>query len=325
MQRRSALGAIGAIAFGMSCATTVLAQEYPDRPITLILPWSAGGGSDAVARIVATGLERELGQPVNVVNRTGGNGVVGHQAIASARPDGYTIGLITAEINMMHRLGLTNLTYEAYRPLALINTDPAGIHVSADSDLASAGDLIEAIKGGETLRFSGSGQGSIWHLAMAGLLVRADLDPTAAVWVPSQGAAPAMQELASGGVEVVLSSIPEADAMVSAERAKTIAIMADQPDPKHPEIGTLAGQTGIDWTVASSWRGIVAPAGTPDDVAQRLEAALKVVYDSAEYQDFMDQRGFGLLWADAAGFGEWLADKENQFGEVMAAAEMTAQ
>lgn len=323
MQRRVVMAAIGAGLFG--CAMPAMAQDYPSRPISFIVPWSAGGGSDAVARVIAGGLERELGQPVNVVNRTGGNGVVGHQAIASARADGYTIGLITAEINMMHHQGLTKLTYEAYRPLALMNTDPAGIHVAADSPFASAADVLAAVKGGDTVRFSGSGQGSVWHLAMAGLLVRADIDPADAVWVPSQGAAPAMQELASGGVEVVLSSVPEAEAMVAAGRAKTISVMADEPDPKHPDIGTLADQTGIDWTVASSWRGIVAPAETPDDVAERLEAALKTVYDSQEYKDFMNARGFGLIWADADGLNQWLQDKEVQFAEVMTAAGMVAQ
>jgi len=323
MQRRVVMAAIGAGLVGF--AMPVMAQDYPSRPITFIVPWSAGGGSDAVARVIAGGLERELGQPVNVVNRTGGNGVVGHQAIASARPDGYTVGLITAEINMMHHQGLTKLTHEAYRPLALMNTDPAGIHVGADSAFASAADVLAAVKGGETVRFSGSGQGSVWHLAMAGLLVRADIDPADAVWVPSQGAAPAMQELASGGVEVVLSSVPEAEAMVAAGRAKTISVMANEPDPKHPDIGTLADQTGIDWTVASSWRGIVAPAEIPDEVAERLEAALQTVYDSQDYKDFMNARGFGLLWADADGLHQWLQDKEVQFAEVMTAAGMVAQ
>jgi tripartite-type tricarboxylate transporter receptor subunit TctC len=315
----------------MACATMLTmagmaaAQDFPTRPISLMLPWSAGGGTDAVARILASGLEKELGTPVNVINRTGGNGVVGHQSIAMSRPDGYTIGLITAEINMMHQQGLTDLTHEAYRPLALVNTDPAGIHVSKDSRFGSAEDILAALRNGETVRFSGSGQGSVWHLAVAGMLVRAGIDPAAAIWVPSQGSAPAMQELASGGVDVVVSSVPEAEAMVAAGQAKTISLMADARDPNYPDLATLKEQTGVDWTVASSWRGIVAPAGTPDEVAATLEAALKTVYDSAEYRDFMNARKFGLIWADAEGLDTWLSDKEVQFGEVMAAAGMTAE
>src|SRR5438874_3725932 len=87
---------------------------YPERPITLIVPWGAGGGTDATARIIGSLLEKELGQPVNVVNRTGGSGVVGHQAIASSPADGYTIGMITVEIGMMHWVGLTNLSANDY-------------------------------------------------------------------------------------------------------------------------------------------------------------------------------------------------------------------
>src|SRR5439155_19486411 len=99
---------------------------WPDRPITLIVPWGAGGGTDATARIIGTLLEKELGQPVNVVNRTGGSGVVGHQAIATAAPDGYTIGLITVEISMMHWVGLTDLNGASYTPIGLVILAPAG-------------------------------------------------------------------------------------------------------------------------------------------------------------------------------------------------------
>lgn len=325
MKRRSFIAAAVACAALMSMPGVAVAQDYPARPISLIVPWSAGGGSDAVARILASGLERELGTPVNVVNRTGGNGVVGHQSIAMARPDGYTIGLITAEINMMHRQGLTDLTYEAYRPLALVNTDPAGIHVGEGSEFESANDIIEAVKGGETVRFSGSGQGSVWHLAMAGMLVRAGVDPADVIWVPSQGAAPAMQELAAGGIDVVISSVPEAETMVAAGKAQTITLMADQRDPNYPDLETLQEQADVDWTVASSWRGIVAPTGISDEIAATLESALQSVYESADYQDFMQARKFGLIWEDAAGLDAWLSEKETQFGEVMSAAGMTSE
>src|SRR2546421_12908484 len=88
-------------------AATLAHAQYPQRPIQLIVPWGAGGGTDATARIIGSLLEKELRQPINVVNRTGGSGVVGHQAIASATPDGYTLGMITVEITMMHHVGLT--------------------------------------------------------------------------------------------------------------------------------------------------------------------------------------------------------------------------
>src|SRR5437660_2494892 len=135
---------------------------YPERPITLIVPWGAGGGTDAVARFFGAYLEKELGQPVNVVNRTGGNGVVGHSAIAQAPPDGYTIGMITVEITMLHWQGLTELGPASYTPLALVNADPAGFQVRADSSYKTVKDVLDAIRANPgKLKASGTGQ----HLA----------------------------------------------------------------------------------------------------------------------------------------------------------------
>src|SRR5881392_3820523 len=143
------LGFVSPAAFG----------AYPERPITLIVPWGAGGGTDATARIVGTLLEKELGQPVTVVNRTGGSGVVGHQAIAQAAPDGYTIGLITVEIGMMHWQGLTELSGASYTPIGLVNADPAGIEVRADAPYKTVGDLVAAIKASPgKMKASGTGQ-----------------------------------------------------------------------------------------------------------------------------------------------------------------------
>src|SRR5947199_7402367 len=120
--------------------------QYPQRPVQLIVPWGAGGGTDATARIIASLLERELKQPINVVNRTGGSGVVGHSAIAQAPADGYTLGMITVEITMMHWQGLTELGPASYTPLALVNSDPAGFTVRADSPYKSVKEALDAAK-----------------------------------------------------------------------------------------------------------------------------------------------------------------------------------
>ena len=164
---KTLVGTLATLAF----CTAAQAQSYPSRPITLIVPWGAGGGTDATARIVGTLLEKELGQPVNVVNRTGGNGVVGHSAIATAAPDGYTLGMITVEISMMHWAGLTQLTPTDYTPIALMNIDPAGVTVRADSPYKNLNDLVNAVKANPgKFKASGTGQGGIWHLALAGML-----------------------------------------------------------------------------------------------------------------------------------------------------------
>ena len=143
--RRHWLAAGAAAMLSLSAALTVAAQNYPNRPITLIVPWGAGGGTDATARIIGSLLEKDLGQPVNVVNRTGGSGVVGHSAIATAAPDGYTIGVATVEIGMMHWQGLTALNGDSYTPLGLVNADPAGVQVRSDSPYKTVNDLVAAI------------------------------------------------------------------------------------------------------------------------------------------------------------------------------------
>ena len=151
--RRSLVGAALALAAGAG-----LAQGFPNRPITLVVPWGAGGGTDAVARMVATLMEKDLGQPVNVVNRTGGSGVVGHSAIATAAPDGYTIGMITVEISMMHHQKLTELNPTSYTPIALVNLDPAGFQVRADAPYKSMADVLAAVKANPG-KFKASGTG----------------------------------------------------------------------------------------------------------------------------------------------------------------------
>src|ERR687897_884936 len=165
-----AAGAAAGAAASLGLQRAAAQAAYPNRPVTIICPWGAGGGTDATARIIAAVMEKELKQPFNVVNRTGGSGVVGHDAIAKAAPDGYTLGLITVEITMMHHVGLTPLRHTDYTPIGLVNADPAGINVRVDSPYKSVKELLAAIKASPgKLKASGTGQGGIWHLAIAGL------------------------------------------------------------------------------------------------------------------------------------------------------------
>ncbi len=206
------------VSFG---APAGFAADYPKRPITMYCPWGAGGGTDAVSRILATLLKEELGVPVNVVNRTGGSGAIGHTAIATGKPDGYTIGLATVEITMMHWMGLTEVTYKDLTPIAMVNFDPAGINVRTDSPWQTYKDLEEHIRQhpGE-LRDSGTGQGGIWHLAMAGWMKAIGLSPEAIKWIPSKGAAPALQDLMAGGIEMSTCSLPEAATLIEAGKVR---------------------------------------------------------------------------------------------------------
>jgi tripartite-type tricarboxylate transporter receptor subunit TctC len=298
---------------------TAAAQNYPSRPITLIVPWGAGGGTDATARIIGSLLEKELGQPVTVVNRTGGSGVVGHAAIASAPPDGYTIGMATVEISMMHWQGLTDLNGASYTPIGLVNADPAGIEVRADAPYKTVQDLLAAIKANPgKFKASGTGQGGIWHLAIAGLLRDQKIDPSALPWVPSNGAAPGLQDMVAGGVEVAPVSLPEARSLIDAGKVRSLAVMADKPAALYPNVPTLKAATGSDWTMAA-WRGIVAPKGIPNDARDKLAAAVRKVVASKEYTDFMAQRGFGVIYAGPEDFGKFMAKSDTALGATMKA------
>ncbi|MFD2856338.1 tripartite tricarboxylate transporter substrate binding protein [Seohaeicola zhoushanensis] len=231
MDRRTTLKtlALAALATGAMGVAAPAMAEYPDRPITFVVPWGAGGGTDAVGRMIASLLEKDLGQPVNVVNRTGGSGVVGHSAIATATPDGYTIGMATVEISMMHWAGLTDLTYQNYTVLAQVNLDPGGLMVRKDSPYQTAADLLAAIKSGADGAFkgSGTGQGGIWHLGAAGWLLSEGVEPAKSPWVPSQGAAPALQDMVAGGVDYVTSSLPEGRALIEAGEVRPLATMGE--------------------------------------------------------------------------------------------------
>lgn len=301
--------------------TPARGQAYPARPVTLIVPWGAGGGTDATAHIVASLLEKELGQPFNVVNRTGGSGVIGHAEIATAPPDGYTIGMLTVEIAMLHWQAVTHLTPPNFTPLALMNEDPPGIQVSTSSPYKTAKELMEAIRLAPPGKFkaSGTGQGGIWHLALVGWMQAMGLPANQVAWSASNGAAPAMQDLVAGSLDLTTCSVPEARATIEAGQARSLAIMAHARNPIFPDIPTLKEALGVDYST-SSWRGLAGPRGLAPEIATRLTAALKKVYDSAAFKDFMAGRGFGTVWRDAGQFETFMNQADSQMGQAMKAA-----
>ncbi|OQW60774.1 MAG: ABC transporter substrate-binding protein [Proteobacteria bacterium SG_bin9] len=317
----AASSAAVAASAGLGLKPAFSQENYPNRPIQLICPWGAGGGTDATARIVGGLLEKEFGQPVNVVNRTGGSGVVGHSAIATANPDGYTIGIITVEIAMMHWAGLTELTPKNYTPLALMNEDPPGIHVKADAPYKTVKDLADAIKAAPPGKFkaSGTGQGGIWHLALVGWMQAMGLPPNQVAWVPSNGAAPGMQDLAAGGIDMCTCSIPEARAMIDAGKTRALAVMSPKRAAIFPDVPTLKEAMNIDYSTGA-WRGFAGPKGLPQPIANKLTATMKKIYESKEYNEFMSSRGFGTVWNDAAGYASFMDNSDRQMGEAMKAA-----
>jgi tripartite-type tricarboxylate transporter receptor subunit TctC len=245
--------------------------------------------------------------------------VVGHQAIAAAPPDGYTIGLITVEISMMHWQGLTELSGASYTPIGLVNFDPAGLQVRADAPYKTANDLIAAIKANPgKFKASGTGQGGIWHLAIAGMLKDLKIDPASVPWVPSNGAAPGLQDLVAGGVEVVPCSLPEARSLIDAGKVKSLAIMNDAPSGLFPNVPTLKSATGSDWKLGA-WRGIAAPKNLPPEAQDKLVAAIRKIAASKEYTEFMASRGFGVVYRGPDDFAKLMAKSDADLGATMKA------
>jgi len=307
----------GAVALSVLAASPAFAQQYPDHAINLIVPWAAGGGTDATGRIIATLLEKELGQPINVINRTGGGGIVGHTEIAYSPPDGYTLGVITTELSMYHWTGVSPLSYADYEPIALFNADPEAVFVRADGpDITALLDEIRAKPG--TIKASGANLGGMAHLGWAGVLVTNGIAPDAAPWVPSEGASASLQLLASGAISVVATTMPDAQPMVDAGEVKPLLVAANERVAAAPDVPTAEEALGNKWA-AYAWRGIGTPKGLPDDVKTRLTEALDKVVNSPEFEEFMAQRNFGIDYRDAAGFAAFMEDADASIGKALQA------
>ena len=307
----------GAVALSVLAASPAFAQQYPDHAINLIVPWAAGGGTDATGRIIATLLEKELGQPINVINRTGGGGIVGHTEIAYSPPDGYTLGVITTELSMYHWTGVSPLSYADYEPIALFNADPEAVFVRADGpDITALLDEIRAKPG--TIKASGANLGGMAHLGWAGVLVTNGIAPDAAPWVPSEGASASLQLLASGAISVVATTMPDAQPMVDAGEVKPLLVAANERVAAAPDVPTAEEALGNKWA-AYAWRGIGTPKGLPDDVKTRLTEALDKAVNSPEFEEFMAQRNFGIDYRDAAGFAAFMEDADASIGKALQA------
>lgn len=295
--------------------------KFPSHPLSMICPYGAGGGTDAVARIVAVLMEQDLGQPVNVVNRTGGGGAVGHTAGATAAPDGYTMTLAAGDITMLHWMGTAQVTYKDLRAVGQVNFDASAINVRADAPWKTVKELQDYAKANPgKLKASGTGKGGVWDIARAGWLIAAGVSPDAIPWVPSSGAAPALQDMMAGGLQVVTCSLPEARALIDAKKVKSLAIMADKRLELFPDVPTLK-ELGVKWSFGV-WRGVLVPKGTPDNVVAILEKSLEKAYKNPKYKEFMDKSGLGMVWRSAAEFDKFMAEEDASNQMVMKGAGM---
>jgi tripartite-type tricarboxylate transporter receptor subunit TctC len=315
MIRRHRWLAIALLALGLAGCTGRNAT-FPDQPVLLICPWAAGGGTDRVARQLAVSLERELGVPVNVINATGASGVTGHTRGALARPDGHTLTLITAELNMLHWRGLTPITPADFQPLALLNRDPAAIFVRREAPWQTLGDLnAHVLANPRVLKASGTALGGIWHVALVSWLQQVGAPADGVRWISIEGTAPSLQELMAGGVDIVASSLPEARALLEAGEIRALGVMSEDRVTQFPDVPTLKEQ-GVEGTVGV-WRGVAVPDGTDPAAVAVLTPALERAVTSDDFRTFMEQAGFNWDYQGPDAFTATLADLDTRFGTIL--------
>jgi tripartite-type tricarboxylate transporter receptor subunit TctC len=296
-------------------ASPAAKTDFPKKAITLIVPYAAGGGTDATARALARAAEKHLGQSVPIVNKTGGGGAVGFIEGSTAKPDGYTVTMVTVELATLHHLGLTPITYKEFKPIAQINFDPSAITVKADSPWKTAKEFLDYAKAhpGE-VKMGNSGPGSIWHLSAASIEKAAGVKFN---HVPFDGAGPAVTALMGGHIDAVPVSPAEVKAQVDSGKLKTLAIVDAKPSEALPGIKTLEEETGVKPTYLGPWRGVVVPKNTPDDVVKVLTDAFMKAAEDQEFKDFMKKSGLGLVVTDSQGFAKLMEQSDKSFGELI--------
>jgi tripartite-type tricarboxylate transporter receptor subunit TctC len=310
-----------AVAFAFtSFSPAMAAEKFPNKPLTMICPWAAGGGTDRTARFIADQLHGILHVPVNVVNKTGGGGAVGFSSGANARPDGYTLTNLTFEIGTLKWMGYSEITPDSFKPLMQFNEDASAVIVGKDCSYPSVKALLEGIKKkpSGTFQFSGCAIGTVWDLARIGMMRNYGINPDTVKFIPTKGAAPAVTELLGGHVDVITCSYPEAAPQIEAGNLKALAVMSDERNPQFNQVPTLKEQ-GIDWAYGT-WRGFAVPKETPDEVANALIHALKQIFGSEEYVSFMNKNGFGIKIREPKEFGEFMMTQFKGLEEIIESA-----
>lgn len=286
----ASLGSIATLS-GVSVAQ---AQDYPARPVELVVTFAAGGGTDALARAMADASRRHLPQPIVVLNKPGAAGGIGLTDVANSPPDGYKLALVTADMVIIPHLGLTKTTYERFTPIIQLNADPSAITVAADSPHNTIEEFLDAARAKpEMMQVGNSGVGSIWHLAAAALE-----DKTGARFnhIPFQGGNPAVLALLGGHIDAVAVSPAEVIQYVKAGKLKTLAVMADKRLEGFENVPTLK-ERDIDLSIGT-WRGLAAPSGTPQPVLDKLEDAFKKAAAEEGFKKFMAEQNLGYVVED---------------------------
>ncbi len=275
------------------CAASQIAHAagYPERPITLIIPFPPAGTTDIIARHVAQALEKELGQTVVAENRAGAGGNVGMGALSRAKPDGYTIGLGTVGTQTINQFLYKDMPFNPekdFAPIALAGTTPNVIAVNAKSDIKTLKDMIARAKaaGDKPLTYASPGVGSSVHLTGAYLEDAAGIKM---LHVPFKGVSGSMPALIGGQVDILMDNLPSTLSQVKdGSKVRAIAVTGSKRDPSLPDVPTVA-ESGLPDFDVNAWFALYAPAGTPPEAMQKLTDAAKKVLGSDEFKEKLQQ------------------------------------
>jgi tripartite-type tricarboxylate transporter receptor subunit TctC len=291
------------------------ASDYPSRPIELVVPFGAGGGTDILARVTAEAAKKHSSQPITVVNRPGASGSIGLTEVVNARPDGYKIAMITVEMAIIPHMGIAKFSPEAdFTPLVRLNADPVVLTVSATSPWKTIEEMVDAAKKSkDPLKFGNAGTGGVSHLAAVALAQKAG---TTFNHVPFQGNAPAVVALLGGHIDAVTASPSEVFSFVQSGKLRALAVLADQRlGGAFAQVPTMK-ERNIDLSVGT-WRGLAAPKGLPADVLARLSAiALKTANEPA-VKEAMEKQNLGYSVADGEAFRKQIANDSALYKQLI--------
>lgn len=314
MMRRRSLGLLAAT---MLAAPFAARAAWPERPVTVIVPYPPGGNNDILARLLAPVVEREIGQPLVIDNRGGGGGTIGAGHAARATPDGHTV--LFADIGILaiapHLFASLPFGPDSFAPVIRLTEVSLLLGVPRESPHRSVADLIAAARARpEALNFGTPGPGTAGHLATQMLL---SLTGTRMTHVPFRGSAPAAQELVAGRIDLLIDGtlLPA----VQQGSIRALAVTGGTRSPFTPELPTV-GEAGVPGYAFASWHGVVAPRGTPTEAIARLNAAFNAALRDATVQARARQLGLPLTGGTAADFAAWIVAERAKFGPLVQAS-----
>jgi tripartite-type tricarboxylate transporter receptor subunit TctC len=313
MGRACRIAAAAVLAF----ATPVFAQDYPNRPITLVVPYTAGGGNDVMARIVADKMGAALGQPIVVENRGGAGGSIATRAVAHATPDGYTLGLGGTGTLAIDPTLYPNVGYDPrkdFAPVGLIATSALVVLVNPSVPAQTIPELIALAKQEPgKLNYASAGVGSGIHLGAELFAYMAGIKLT---HIPYKGSAPALTDLIGGHVAIYFSSLPPAIGLVQDGKVRALAVTGPQRSKVFPDLPTVA-EAALPGYAAVLHYGIVAPAGTPKPVIDRLAVALRVAIAAPDVGQRIAADGAEVMGMSADEYAADIDKEEAKWSDIV--------